>query len=89
MADQGNTAGNPLNELNVQLPGRLMTLEILVTLLLREKAGSGRMLAQARQALSHIEAEILRTTPPGELDYPFAIFAAARAAVDKIAAEVG
>lgn len=89
MTKPGEGAANPIDEMEVQLPGRLLTVEILLTLLLREKASSGRLMAQARQILQHVENEIIQSTPADKLAYPFAMFATARAALDKVARDVG
>ena len=74
------------DDLNVQLPGRMMTLEILVVLLLREKPASKRrqMLTHTDQILSAIEAEI-HAAGIGQSDgYALKVFGAARQSLDKL-----
>lgn len=73
---------NPMDELNVQLPGRLMTVEILVTLLLREKANARKLLVAAENQLGHLEGAVLADTPAQHRDYAMKMFEAARQNLD-------
>lgn len=77
---------NIFDDLNVQLPGRMATLEILIVLLLREKpAGKRRqMLAQADQIISTIEADIHAAGIGQAEDYALKVFGVARQSLDKL-----
>ena len=48
----------PNDELNVQLPGRLITIEILLVLLLRQKPDVARIMREADAMLQGIEADL-------------------------------
>jgi len=49
---------DPNDELNVQLPGRLITIEILLVLLLRQKPDVARIMREADAMLQGIEADL-------------------------------
>lgn len=77
---------SPLDQLNVQLPGRALTTEILLTLLLRRHSKSGQLLKAADERLSQLEAELLKQ---GRLsDYELKVFASARVALDEFVRNV-
>lgn len=70
-----------LDELNVQLPGRLLTVEILLTLLLSRHSKAGQMLQATDERLHQLEATLLEQ---GALtDYALNVFAAARSTLDE------
>lgn len=79
---------SPLDELAVQLPGRLMAIEIVLVLLLRQKANAGRLLAGAETILSHLEANEMANGPDDAKDYALKCYATARESLDKMALEV-
>ena len=76
-----------LDDLSVRLPGRLLTLEIVLTLLLRERAGADRLLAEADAILAKIEAEVYAPGVSETDGYAPKMFAAARETLDQIAHE--
>lgn len=79
---------NPFDELNVQLPGRLYAVEILLTLLLRDKANSRKLLLEADAHLNRME-EVLHAEGIGsENDYALKIFAVARTSLDTISRNI-
>ena len=65
------------DELNVQLPGRMMVLDLIIALLLREHSDPAGLLDAVRVALAKQEDHIMATTPDAEREYPFKVFAAA------------
>jgi hypothetical protein len=73
---------SPLDELNVQLPGRIMALELMVTLLLREKSQPRRLIAQAEDQLARLEANEIGA---GMSSYALQVYAAARETLDMFA----
>jgi hypothetical protein len=76
-----------LDQLNVQLPGRMLVAEILLTLLLRKHSKAGQMLRQTDDRLGQLEAALLQQ---GALnDYALAVFAAARQSLDTLVRDVG
>lgn len=77
---------NIFDDLTVQLPGRLATLEILVVLLMRESTEGKRdqMFAQADHILAAIEADIhAQAIGQGE-NYALKVFGVARQSLDKL-----
>ncbi len=87
MPDPTKDDVDPLDQLNVQLPGRLMTLEILIVLLLRQKSNVGRLLAQADEILTVLETNEFKNGPPAVAEYALHVFAAARESLDKLSTE--
>ncbi|XUM25087.1 hypothetical protein ACRAVF_34030 (plasmid) [Bradyrhizobium oligotrophicum S58] len=78
---------SPLDQLNVQLPGRMLTMEILLTLLLRKQSKAGQILKAADERLSVLEAVLIKD---GHVtDYQLNVFAAARASLDHFVRNVG
>ena len=77
---------NPFDELEVQLPGRLMTVEVLLTLLLREKSNARRLLVEAEKIIANYEAALIADGIGQENQYALKVFAVARASLDSIAA---
>lgn len=75
---------SPLDALNVQLPGRLLAVEILLVLLLRQKSNASQLLAQADEILTTLEANEMKHRAT---DYALHMFAAARANLDQIASQ--
>ncbi|MDP3407261.1 hypothetical protein [Bosea sp. (in: a-proteobacteria)] len=75
---------NPMDDIEVQVPGRLLALEILVTLLLREKANSRKLLAEAERHLAKVEAEALTELSPETRERALQMFEAARTSFDVI-----
>jgi hypothetical protein len=73
----------PNDELNVQLPGRLITIEILLVLLLRQKPDVARITREADAMLQKIEADLHEGASPYVVD----VLSAARAALDKLTEE--
>ncbi|MFM9500920.1 hypothetical protein ACKI1Q_46060, partial [Streptomyces galilaeus] len=49
---------NPFDQLSAQLPGRILTLEILVTLLLRRKSDAVKILRETEAILLGLEASL-------------------------------
>jgi hypothetical protein len=74
----------PNDEMNVQLPGRLITIEILLVLLLRQKPDAARIMREADALLQGIEANLHADEPSA---YALDVLSAARAALDKLTAE--
>ena len=74
----------PNDELNVQLPGRLITIEILLVLLLRQKPDVARIMREADALLQGIEADL---HDGATSVYALEVLSAARAALDKLTAE--
>lgn len=77
----------PIDDLAVQLPGRLLAVEIVLTLLLRRKTDAARILAGAETILSTIEADEMHRGPEQSKGYALNYFAAARMSLDKMAEE--
>jgi dsDNA-specific endonuclease/ATPase MutS2 len=79
-------AENPVDDLAVQLPGRMLALEVLFTLLLRRVAvaSAKSVLREAADVIDQIESDI---TKEKSSDYQLAMFEAARESVQKIARE--
>ena len=75
---------SPNDELNVQLPGRLITIEILLVLLLRQKPDAARIMREADAMLEGIEANLHEGDPSV---YALEVLSTARAALDKLTAE--
>jgi hypothetical protein len=73
----------PNDELNVQLPGRLITIEILLVLLLRQKPDVARIMREADAMLQEIEVDLHE----GASTYVVEVLFAARAALDKLTEE--
>ena len=73
----------PNDELNVQLPGRLITIEILLVLLLRQKPDVARIMREADAMLQGIEADLHE----GASAYVVEVLSAAHAALDKLTEE--
>ena len=73
----------PNDELNVQLPGRLITIEILLVLLLRQKPDVARIMREADAMLQEIEVDLHEGASPYVVD----VLSAARAALDKLTEE--
>jgi hypothetical protein len=71
---------DPLDDLNVQLPGRLMAVEIVMVLLLRELPKKKRtgLFTLADHILSTLEADIHAQGLGQTDDYALKSFAAAR-----------
>lgn len=78
---------SPLDQLNVQLPGRMLVAEIVLTLLLRRHSKAGQMLKQADDRLSQLEAVLLQQD--AHTDYALAVFAAARETLDEFVRNIG
>lgn len=78
---------SPLDDLGVQLPGRIMALEIVTVLMMRQKANAGRLLHEADEILTILENREMKSNPPGARGYALNVFTAARLSLDKIAAE--
>jgi hypothetical protein len=78
---------SPLDQLNVQLPGRMLVAEIILTLLLRKHSKAGQMLKQADDRLSQLEAALMQQG--AHTDYALAVFAAARETLDEFVRNVG
>lgn len=77
----------PLDELNVQLPGRMLALEIVVTLLLRQKANPRAIMQAADERLTALEALEIPLAETRGSDYALKLFAAARENLDTMAAQ--
>lgn len=77
----------PLDKLNVQLPGRAMTIEILLTLLLRRHSKAGQLLKAADERINQLEAALLKDGR-GFSDYELQVFAAARETLDEFVRNV-
>ena len=76
---------DPLDELNVQLPGRLHTVEVLLTLMLRGRSDAGTIVAEARKVIALYE-ETARGEKLGVAnDYARNIFKVANMSLDSIA----
>lgn len=75
---------NPLDELNVQLPGRLTTVEILLTLLLREKSGARKLFVEADAILAAYESAVTADGLGADDAYALKLFEAARQSLDAI-----
>ena len=74
----------PSDELNMKLAGRLITIEILVVLLLRQKPDVARIMRDADAMLRQIEADLHE----GASAYVVEVLSAARAALDMLTEEV-
>lgn len=80
--------GNPLDELNSQLPGRLIAVEVLLTLLLRKKADAAKILREADGIVTLYESEVTRDGLGVENDYALKMFNAARESLEAIGRNV-
>lgn len=80
---------DPLDDLNVQLPGRLMAVEILMVMLLRElpKKKRNDLFAVADHILSTLEADIHAQGLGRADNYALKSFAAARENLDTMRAQ--
>lgn len=72
------------DELNVQLPGRMIVLDLIVTLLLREHGDPAGLLDVVKAALAKQEAHIMATTPASARESPFQVFATANESLEII-----
>ena len=83
-------APNPFDELNVQLPGRFLTMEVVLTLLLRRAPpdATASILRDAEEILAAMESDVRQTVQGGE-PYALAMFDAARLALDGVRSRVG
>lgn len=79
---RGMNMSSPLDELAVQLPGRALATEIVVTLLLRQRADAAEILAQAEVILSEYETHILADPETTRPEYALEMFAAGREQLD-------
>jgi hypothetical protein len=78
---------NPLDQLNVQLPGRLLAVEVVLVLLLRQKANVGRLLAEADEILTMLESNEMAQTGSQTARYALEVYQAARANLDHLGAQ--
>lgn len=78
---------DPLDEWGPQLSGRMIAVELLIHFLLSQKANRRQILAAATKQLEDIEAGIMRGATDAQRESAFAIFATARASLDKFTAE--
>lgn len=78
---------SPLDQLNVQLPGRMLVAEILLTLLLRRHSKAGQMMKQADERLTQLEAALM--DQGAHTDYALNVFVAARETLDEFVRNVG
>lgn len=78
---------SPLDELNVQLPGRALVAEILLTLLLQTHPDAPQILKAADERVSQLEAAILEQE--ALTDYAIKMFASARETLDEFVRNVG
>lgn len=79
---------NPLDDLPTQLQGRLATLEVLVALLVAEKAQATRLLREADTRLTQIESNLLRNAPEDVGDQILKVMNAARQSLEGIGGNV-
>ncbi|MGE3990357.1 hypothetical protein [Pseudorhodoplanes sp.] len=80
---------SPLDSYEVQLAGRLLAIEALITILLRQNpAGGLRIIRQTEEALSHTETLALKGMTPSQAKRTVATFAAGRESLDAIATKV-
>jgi len=78
-------AAHPFDHYADQLAGRLLTLEALVTLLLRETASGPGLLAAAGDRLAQLESVAAGPNPSAETrDQVLHMFEAARESLDRI-----
>ena len=77
---------SPLDQLNIQLPGRLLLAEILITLILRGHKKAAQMLKAADQRLDQLEAALV--SQGAHTDYALAMFATAREVLDEFVRNV-
>jgi hypothetical protein len=77
MADAGD-------ELNLKIAGRLITIEILIVLLLRQKPDVSRIMREADVMLRQIEDDLHEG---GASVHAIEVLSAARAALDRLTAE--
>jgi hypothetical protein len=87
MTEPTPDAEDPLDQLNVQLPGRMLAVEIVLVLLLRQKSNVGRLMASADEILTLLETNEFNTGPAATANYALHVFAAARQSLDKLSAE--
>ena len=74
---------NPLDNLNTQLPGRLLAVECLLILLLGQKSNAAKLLQLADTMVAQAEAQIFQEGVGNET-YALEMFNAARANLDMI-----
>lgn len=74
---------NPLDNLNTQLPGRLLAVECLLILLLSQKTNAAKLLQLADTMVAQAEAQIFQEGAGNET-YALEMFNAARANLDMI-----
>src|SRR4051794_37874821 len=87
MSETPKDDANPTDQLNVQLPGRMMAVEILLVLLLRQKANVGKLFAMADEILTVLEASEVKNAPPERARYTLQVFGSARASLDHLSGE--
>lgn len=78
---------DPLEPINVHVPGRMMAVEILLVLLLRQKSNVGRLLREADEILSMLEANEMAQVTPEDADQALKVFQAARASLDNLSTQ--
>lgn len=79
---------NPLDELNSQLPGRLIAVEVLLVLLLRKKADAASIMRNADEIVMTLEAAEMRHAAGEHRDYALKIFNAARESLESLTQRV-
>ncbi len=79
---------NPLDDFPNQLSGRLAAVEVLLALLLSEKANAGRILANAETVISSIEVQLLDGASASDTEQTMLVMNAARWTLDSIASHV-
>jgi len=79
---------NVFDQLEHQVPARLLAIELVLVLLLREKPRGRKLLAEALATLDAIEAETLKGLTPEQEERTVIMFEIARASIDKMRTEI-
>jgi hypothetical protein len=78
---------NPFDDLETHIPGRLLAVEGLLTLILRQRTGVAKLAAQAEAIVDSIETALITKADVPASPHQLATFKVARAALDKISTE--
>ncbi|MBN8960544.1 MAG: hypothetical protein J0H71_05385 [Rhizobiales bacterium] len=74
---------NPIDNLNTQLPGRLLAVEALLIALLSQKSNAGKLIEAADTLLASAETETFQENPRSPADV-LTMYTAARRSLDMI-----
>lgn len=79
---------NPPNDLGMQIPGRLIAIEVLLTHLLRQNSSARKLLDEAMSTINTMEGTVIRKSSGATSAYQIAVFKVARASLRNIAGDI-